>query len=201
MWNICSKVIIDKKWHNQNFDFQSLKSSSPGQFLGRANSPQYYWIFTSSCVLEIRSLKAKLCAAFLLFFFWNELWRFKVKVSMLFVEQKFLDRYTLCFSSYKNCDLKMKLFWVGARKRKKSVFVTFILYKGNFFLHLCFISTYRVFSEYIYFYMSKDVISNTCVFLKSLKAFSVSLSKLINVLSRSLTTSLNFTYLHKCHNC
>ena len=34
MLNIHLKVIIEKKWRTQNFDFLSLKSSSPGQFLG-----------------------------------------------------------------------------------------------------------------------------------------------------------------------
>ena len=43
---------------------------------------------TSCCNLKIRVLGAKLCAAFLLFQFWKELWRFKVKESMHFVEQK-----------------------------------------------------------------------------------------------------------------
>ena len=39
----------------------------------------------------------------------------------------------LCFSSYKNRKLKVKLWWVGARERKKrGMFVPFILSKGNF---------------------------------------------------------------------
>ena len=43
---------------------------------------------TSCCNLKIRDLGAKLYAAFLLFSFWKELWRSKVKESMYFVEQK-----------------------------------------------------------------------------------------------------------------
>ena len=35
--NIYLKVTIEKKWHTQNFIFLSLKSSSPGQFLGSSN--------------------------------------------------------------------------------------------------------------------------------------------------------------------
>ena len=43
-----------------------------------------------------------------------------------------LGRWTMCFSSYKNYELKLKLWWVGARERKKSAsFVTFILSKRN----------------------------------------------------------------------
>ena len=39
----------------------------------------------------------------------------------------------MCFSSYKNRELKVKLWWVRACKRKKSaVLVTFILFEGIF---------------------------------------------------------------------
>ena len=45
-----------------------------------------------------------------------------------------LERQTLCFSSYKNRNLEVKVWWVGARERKKRVFfVPFILSEGNFF--------------------------------------------------------------------
>ena len=70
-----------------------------------------------------------------------------------------LERRTLCFSLYKNCKLKIKLWWVGARERKKrSFFVPFISFEGNFLQDLCFISMYSVLnthSEYTYFYISK----------------------------------------------
>ena len=42
---------------------------------------------TSGNNLKVRGLGAKVCVAFLLFLFWKELWRFKVKESMLFGEQ------------------------------------------------------------------------------------------------------------------
>ena len=45
MSNIYSKVTIQKNWPTENFDFRSLKSSSPGQFLGSSNSRRYHWIF------------------------------------------------------------------------------------------------------------------------------------------------------------
>ena len=47
-----------------------------------------------------------------------------------------LERRNLCFSSYKNLELKVKLWWVGAGERGKSAFlVTFIfLY---YFFALC----------------------------------------------------------------
>ena len=78
------------------------------------------------------------------------LWRFKVKESMHFVEQKqtlvkmkrnrkckiphtVLERRTLCFSSYKNRKLKVKLWWVGAREKK-----------GGYFLYYFFWCSYRL---------------------------------------------------------
>ena len=42
MSNIHLKVTIEKKRRTQNFDFISLKSSSPGQFLGSSNSGRYH---------------------------------------------------------------------------------------------------------------------------------------------------------------
>ena len=45
MFNIYLKITIEKKWQTQNFDFKSLKSSAPVQFLGSSNSHRYHWIF------------------------------------------------------------------------------------------------------------------------------------------------------------
>ena len=80
-----------------------------------------------------------------------ELWRFKDKDFMHFVEQKYktliktkwirkskipntvLERQTLFFSSCKNHKLKLKLRWVGAHKlKKRAVFVPFILSEVSF---------------------------------------------------------------------
>ena len=45
-----------------------------------------------------------------------------------------LERWNLCFSSYKNCKLKVNPWWVGAHERKNATFfVTFLLSEGNFF--------------------------------------------------------------------
>ena len=32
-----------------------------------------------------------------------------------------LERWTLCFSSYKSCELKVKVWWVGAREKETRV--------------------------------------------------------------------------------
>ena len=43
------------------------------------------------------------------------------------------ERRTLCFSSYKNRKLKVKLWWVGTRKRKKDFLYRSSCPEGNFF--------------------------------------------------------------------
>ena len=49
------------------------------------------------------------------------------------IQRTVLKRPTMCFSSYKNCELKVELWWVKALERKKSkFFVTLTLSKGNF---------------------------------------------------------------------
>ena len=42
MPNIYLKAIIEKNGRSQNFDFLSLKTLSPGQFLGSSSSRRYY---------------------------------------------------------------------------------------------------------------------------------------------------------------
>ena len=90
-------------------------------------------------------LGAKMCIVFLLLQFWKELWRFKVKESMFLLKKtkqnrkwkiprRFFERWTLCVSSYKNRKFKVKLWWVGARKRKKEcIFCNVFLLEENFF--------------------------------------------------------------------
>ena len=83
------KVTIEKNWRSQNFDFLSLKNLSPGQFLEISKN----WIskllnFKTSCYnLKIRRLGAKQWVGFLLLLFWKDVWCFKVKESMHFVEK------------------------------------------------------------------------------------------------------------------
>ena len=68
-------------------------------------------------------------------------WKLKISHTLL-------ERRTLHCSSYKNCKLKVKLWWVGAHERKKNTFfVAFILSKGNFF-YIC------VFSQFIVYWMN-----------------------------------------------
>ena len=87
---------------------------------------------TSCCNLKVRGRVAKLYAAFLLFFFERNYDVLKSKSPCFLLNKNtnfnknetnrkwktpntVLERWTMCFSSYKNCELKVKLWWVGAR--------------------------------------------------------------------------------------
>ena len=99
-----------------------------------------------------------------------------------------LERRTLCFSSYRNRKLKVKLWWVGARERKKrAFFVPFILSEGNFF-NICVLSqciVYWIHFQNIHTFTYQKSLLHTlfCLFLKSSKAFSVSLNEKKNYLN------------------
>ena len=74
--------------------------------------------------------------------------------------------------------LKLNLWWVGARKRKKRAFL-YRLFCPKGILSICVLSQCTVMntlSEYAYFYKSKTLrVGFCCSFLKLSKAFSVSL--------------------------
>ena len=93
-----------------------------------------------------------------------------------------LERLTLWFSSCRNRELKVKLWWVRARERKKKAFfVTFNLSEGNFF-------NIGVLSQIIVYWINFQNTSTftyqktllhihfCCLFLKSSKAFRISWS-------------------------
>ena len=57
------------------------------------------------------------------------------------------ERRILCLSSYKNRELKVKVWSAGARERKMDAFfLMFINSEGNFF-NICFISMYSVLNK------------------------------------------------------
>ena len=100
-------------------------------------------------------------------------WKWKIPHTVI-------ERRTLCFSSYKNLKLKVTLWWVGVCERKKrEFFVPFILSEQGFFIICVFSHIFSVFSiEYTFrIYIKKYCfILFCCLFLESLKAFSVSLT-------------------------
>ena len=89
-------------------------------------------------------------------------------------------RRTLRFSLYKNRKLKVKLRWVGARERKnRTFFVPFIFSEENF-LNICVSSQCIVYwihfqNIHIFTYQKKLLHTLFSLFLKSSKAFNVSL--------------------------
>ena len=105
------------------------------------------------------------------------------KESMHFFEQKYklknkteskwkivhivLERRTLCFSSYKNHKLKVKLMSWSSQKKKEGIFCTAYFLRSNFLKYFCFISMYCVLntlSKYTYFFISKSITSYTFLF-------------------------------------
>ena len=68
------------------------------------------------------------------------------------IPQTVLERRTLCFRSYKNRKLKVKMWWGGGPERtKRAFFVPFILSEENFFkifLSQCIV--YRIHFQYIH---------------------------------------------------
>ena len=89
-------------------------------------------------------------------------------------------RIYLYFSSYKSRKLKVKLWWAGARKRKKrAYFVPFNLSEGNMF-NICVLPqciVYWIHFQNIHTFTNQKTLLHTlfCMFLKSSKAFSISL--------------------------
>ena len=97
------------------------------------------------------------------------------------ISYTFLERRTLCYRSYKNRKLRVKLRWVGARKRKKRIFfVPFILSEGNFFniYILCQYIVYWIQFQNIHTFKYQRTLLHTlfCLFLKSSKAFIIFLT-------------------------
>ena len=116
----------------------------PGQVLESSNPYRSYWILK----LLVATLKSEVweqnCQW--LFYYFNferncDLLKSQSPCILLNKNINFnwktphtvLERWTLYFSSYKNRQLKVKLWWVGTREKKKTAFfVPFILSKGNF---------------------------------------------------------------------
>ena len=85
----------------------------------------------------------------------------------------------LGFSSYKNRKLKVKLQWVRAREKKESILSRLFCPKEIFLTFVIYLNAYYVeftFRKYILWQIKKHYfIHFCCLFLKSSKAFSVSL--------------------------
>ena len=87
----------------------------------------------------------------------------------------------MCFSSYRNRKLKVKLWRVASlQKKKEGIFCTVYFVWREFCQDLCFILMYNIeytFRIYILLHIKKHYfIHFCCLLLKSSKAFSVSLT-------------------------
>ena len=110
---------------------------------------------------------------------WNRKWK---------IPQTVLKWWTMCFSLFKNCELKVKLWWAGARKIKKSAFfVVFILSEENFF-NIC------VWSQCIVYWINCQNI-HTFTYLKALLH---TLLLLVFKIVESLPCILNSKFLFAC---
>ena len=104
----------------------------------------------------------------------------------------FSEMNLVWFSSYKNCELKIKLWWVGAHEKADCIFLTFILSERKFF-NISVLPQFIVYwinfqNIHILLYIKKHYfIHFCCLFLKSSKGFSVSLK-----LEKNNTSKINF---------
>ena len=103
-----------------------------------------------------------------------------------------LERRALCFSSLKHRKLKVKLWWAGARQRKKVYFVPFINSKRNFFnicvLAQCIVYWIHFQNIYICVYIYMYIYNFT---YQQKKHYFIHFSYLLSKLSKALSVSFN----------
>ena len=122
---------------------------SPGQFLGSSNSHRYHWILKLLIKLKNQMYKSKIVWLFCYFNFERNYDVLGSKSPCILLDKDInfhknettskmenpivLEERTLCFSSYKDRKLKVKLWWVGAHERKIG-FLYRLFYRKEFFL-------------------------------------------------------------------
>ena len=145
MLNIYIKVTIDKKWCTQNFYFLSLKVRLKASFRGASTHADI--IEFSNILLQLKNQRSGSKTVWLFYYFYFErnydvlkskspcfLLNKNINFNKNETESKMENpthsfrEMNLCFSSYKNCELKVKLWWVGAHERKKSAFFATIFF-------------------------------------------------------------------------
>ena len=145
MSDIYLKVTIEKNWDSQNFS--KLKKFVPKSVFGELQLTQISLNFKTSCRNLLSEVWEQNCVW--LFYYFNFERNSKIPCILLNKNINFIknekeskweiphtvfERQTLCISSYKNHKLKVKLWRVGACKRKqRESFVPFILSELNFF--------------------------------------------------------------------
>ena len=134
-----------------NFDFSVQKFGTRSVFEEPQLTQMSLNSKTSCSNFKIRELLAKLCVAFLLFQFWKNYDVLKWKSPCILLNKNIdlnkneteskMQNSTYSFRETNlNCELKVKLWWVGIRERKKrAFFVPFIFSEGIFF-NICILS-------------------------------------------------------------
>ena len=142
-----------KNWHSQNFP--GLKNVSPCQFWGAPLMQVTLNFKISWCNLKIRGLGANLCAAFLYFHFERNYGVLKSKSPCILLSKNInfnkngieskMENSTHSFRETNpvlqllyELQIKVKLWWVGAHKRKKEDFLYHLFCPKEFFLRFVF---------------------------------------------------------------
>ena len=95
----------------------------------------------------------------------NEMkWKWKILNTVL-------ERWNMCFSSYKNRKLKKKTVMSWSSRKKKKFCVALTLSEGDCF-NIC-----LLFQCIVYWKSFRNIYTFTCLFLELSKAFSMSLMK------------------------
>ena len=132
--------------------FSKFRKIAPGQFLSSSSSHNYHWIFK----LFVATWKSEVWKQsyvwlFNYFYFERSYDFFKSKSPYFLLNENInfgknkteskMENLThsfretnLCFSLHKNHELKVKLWWVGARERKEMHFCNVYFVQRNFFL-------------------------------------------------------------------
>ena len=154
MSNIYLKVTIEtfsRLW------FSGFKKFVTGSVLGSSNSCRYHWIlkllfatYKSDAweqnfvwLFYYFNLKGVMTFQRVHTFCWTKIFLIKTKRNRKWkIANSVLESWTLCFSSHKYHKLKVKLWWVGVRERKKKTFfyclfsLRGIFFKFVFYLNL-----------------------------------------------------------------
>ena len=135
--SIYLRVTIKKSGRPQSFDFLSLENKFPGQFLVSSNSRRYRWNLKLLLQLKNQSSASKtMCSFSIILILKGILPKFTSSVEKRNRKWKIsptlLERWTLCFSSNNNHELKVTMWWGGAREKKRPFFVLFTLSEENF---------------------------------------------------------------------
>ena len=96
-----------------------------------------------------------------------------------------LETQTLCFSSYKNLRLKVKLWWVAAHKRKKEGIFCIVYFVRRSLFNVSILTQcilYWIYVQNIHTFTYQNILLYRlfCLFLKLPKAFSASLSLFVS---------------------